>query len=61
MTEPGGCVNEEGEGGAAKFSGKKAKVLVEGDIVEWRAGCLLVRRNRNKGTYQKSPGQAYMQ
>ena len=61
MAELGECVDDEGEGGAAKFSGKKVKVLAEGDIVEWRAGGLLARRNRHKGTYQKSPGQAYTQ
>jgi len=53
----GGRMDDKGEGGAATFDGKKAKI--KGDIVGWRVEG--PRQNRDKGTYEKSPGRGYIQ
>lgn len=50
-------MDDKGEGGAATFDGKKAKI--KGDIVGWRVEG--PRQNRDKGTYEKSPGRGYIQ
>ena len=51
-----GCMADEGEGDAATFDGKWAKVKEE--ILEWSAGGLI--QKENKGTHERRPDRSYV-